>query len=452
MTSWTWAVDGWIVAISALCAVACAVPGAFLVVRRNAMLADAVSHAVLPGIALGFLVSGTRDPLWMFLGAALAGVVVAVGSGALARLGRIDPGAAMGITFTTMFAIGLIVIVQVADKVDLDPSCVLYGAVELAPLDTVSLMGASIPRAAVVLGSVCAANILVAILLWKEILVTAFDPALAGTLGMRPKWIEGIVLGMAAATCVAAFESVGSILVVAMMIIPAASARLFSDRLGGVVACAMATGIVAAFAGHWLASSVAPMVVAGGRDASTAGSVAASLGAIFVACLMVAPRRGILRRGVDRARLALRIAREDALGLLWRLDEDGRRVGVRELRDLLIGGAQTRPWIARIAVRALSHDGLVEGGSSAGRRDAIALSDRGRREGAALVRSHRLWELYLTRKLALAPDHVHDTAMKLEHVTDAAMRERLVREGEIDLSRQREASDPHGRRIPDDAP
>ncbi len=452
MSEWTWAIDGWIIAVSAIAAIACAIPGSFLVVRRTSMLADAISHAVLPGIALGFLLSGTRDPLWMFLGAAAAGVLVAVLSRALCRIGRMDSGAALGIVFTTMFAIGLILIVQVADKVDLDPSCVLYGSVELAPLDSVSIVGWSVPRAALVLSAVCLANIIAATLLWKAMLVTAFDPALALTLGQRPRMIETIVLGMAAATCVAAFESVGSILVVAMMIVPAAAARLWSERLAGVMIGAAVIGVVASFLGHWVAASGAPLVLAGGRDASTAGSVAATLGVLYAASLLFAPSRGILRRLEERWRLALRIAREDAIGLLWRLAEDGRDVGRNELQELLVSGAEVRPWIARVAINALGRDRIVELGST-----TVRLTEEGRRAGAALVRSHRLWELYLLRKMALAPDHVHPTAMKLEHFTDAAMREQLARESQSDLASDMPAtdraeqtlSDPHGRVVPE---
>ncbi len=444
MSEWTLAVDGWIIAIAALTAIACAIPGAFLVVRRSAMLSDAISHAVLPGIAMGFLLSGTRDPLWMFLGAAVAGLVVALGSGALARLGRMDAGAAMGIVFTTMFAVGLILIVQVADKVDLDPSCVLYGSVELAPLDTVTLAGLAIPRAALVLGGVCLANILLAALLWKPILVTAFDPALARTLGLRPRVVEAVVLGMAAATCVAAFESVGSILVVAMMITPAAAARLFHDRFVGVIVGAMVIGIAASVLGHWLAASAAPMLLPSGGDASTAGAVAAALGGVFVIALLAAPQRGVVRRLVDRARLSMRIAREDAVGLLWRLaEEDGRTVDAQELRDLLVTGAAVRPWIARIALRGLVRDGAVERGSG-----PMRLTDWGRLEGQALVRSHRLWEIYLMRKMALAPDHVHPTAMRLEHFTDAAMRDELAKEGDGHTPDGAPLADPHGRAVP----
>ncbi len=444
MSAWTLEVDGWIIAIAILGALACAVPGAFLVVRRTSMLADAISHAVLPGIAVAFLITGTRDPLWMFLGAAAAGLFVTLASAALARFARIDSGAALGIVFTTMFACGLILIVQVADRVDLDPSCVLYGAVELAPLDSTRIAAIEVPRAALVLGGVTLLNILVAAIFWKELKLMAFDPALAKTLGCRPQLMEAIILGMAAATCVAAFESVGSILVVAMMIIPAVAARLLSDRLTGVIVGAMCIGVVGAFGGHWVATSLAPALVSGGRDASSAGSIAATLGALLVVCIVVAPRRGIVVRQSHRWLLRLRIAREDAVGLLWRLDEDGRSVDAAVLHDLLSRGAEISRLLARLAVRSLVWDRRIECVDG-----IVRLTAQGRSEGASLVRSHRLWEIYLMQRLALARDHVHPTAMVLEHITDAALREKLAQEDAQRGDRSSARADPHGRTVPE---
>lgn len=447
LDEWTFAVDGWIIIIAALCACACAVPGSFLVVRRSSMMADAVSHAVLPGIAAGFFLSGTRDPIWMLLGATGAGLLVAVGSGWLARTARMDTGAALGICFTGMFALGLLLIVRVADTVDLDPSCVLYGAVELAPLDSVKLgwFNADVPRAAIVLAIVAVLNALAGVVLWKQLKLSAFDGALAQTLGCRPRLMESIVLAMAAATCVAAFESVGSILVVAMMIIPAATARLWSDRLSGVILGALVIGAIGAVLGHWVATGLAPSLVEGGRDASSAGSIAATLGGIFALSMLVSPKRGVLVRLVHRWQLTLRIAREDALGLLWRLEEDQRGVTPNELRAVLRRATELPDWLARVAIGGLRRGGRVKLGAS-----GIELTQLGRSEGTALVRSHRLWEIYLSDRLALARDHVHPTAMQLEHITDAKLREQLASE-ESAARHGAALSDPHGRAVPQDA-
>ena len=132
-----YAIDTWIVIVGMLAAVSCTLLGNFLVLRQMSMMGDAISHAVLPGLAVAFLVTGARASLTMFIGAAVVGVLTAVFTQWISRFGKVDQGASMGIVFTTLFALGLVLIVQAADHVDLDASCVLYGAIELTPLDIV---------------------------------------------------------------------------------------------------------------------------------------------------------------------------------------------------------------------------------------------------------------------------------------------------------------------------
>jgi len=136
--NWT-ANDFHIILVGGLCAMACALPGTFLLLRRMSMMGDAISHAVLPGLAIAFLISGSRANIWMFLGAAIAGILTALFTQWITRFGKVERGAAMGIVFTTLFAIGLVLIRKAADHVDLDAACVLYGALEYTPLNMVTL-------------------------------------------------------------------------------------------------------------------------------------------------------------------------------------------------------------------------------------------------------------------------------------------------------------------------
>ena len=189
MSEWSFFYDGWIIAIAATCAIACALPGCFLVLRRMSLMGDAISHAVLPGIAIGFLLTGSRSNGIMFAGAILAGFLTAFFSQWLKRFGRVDEGAAMGVVFTTLFAIGLLLIVQGADSVDLDPSCVLYGALEFAPLDLVTLPftgGLEVPRAFLMVAVVLLVNLGVVILCFKAFRIAAFDPEQAKVQGTHP--------------------------------------------------------------------------------------------------------------------------------------------------------------------------------------------------------------------------------------------------------------------------
>ena len=167
---WT-SLDTWIVITGALCAMACALPGCFLVLRKMSMMGDAISHAVLPGLAMAFLMTGSRASFPMFLGAAIVGVLTAVFTQWISRLGNVDRGAAMGIVFTTLFAFGLVLIRQAADHVDIDPGCVLYGAIELTPEDNLTLFGYLVPRAVVTLGATFLLNLFIIILLFKDSLL-----------------------------------------------------------------------------------------------------------------------------------------------------------------------------------------------------------------------------------------------------------------------------------------
>lgn len=296
LSAWTWAVDGWIVAIGALAGLACSIPGTLLVARRESMMADALSHAVLPGIAVAFLVTGSRAPGWMMIGAMASAATLAAVSIWLRAAGRLERGAALGVTYTTLFAIGVLLASGAARTVDIDPSCVLFGSLEVAPLDTVTREGARIPRAALLMGAVLAANAIVAALLWRPILAASFDRAQARAGGVRIALIDMVVMAMAAATCVACFEAVGSILVIAMMVTPAVTARLCCTSMRAMAITAAAIGAAGAVLGHVAATTV-PGAAGGAAwgitDASTSGSIAVALGGLLAA---VAAARAAYRR------------------------------------------------------------------------------------------------------------------------------------------------------------
>jgi manganese/zinc/iron transport system permease protein len=282
---WT-ELDTWIVLTGALTAMACAVPGVFLLLNKQSMLGDAISHAVLPGLAIGFLVSGTRDPLPMFLGAILAGLFTGVVSGVIERRGRVESGAALGVVFCSLFALGLILIRIAADHVDLDPGCVLYGALELAVVDS-----NSVPRIVWQSAGILLLNLALAVLFFKELQLAAFDPRFAKASGIPSGWIQQGLTIATALTTVVAFESVGSILVIAMLIVPGATAMLLSRSVAGVLLWSLAVALCSAVLGHLMAISVGPLWLGwltGRSDLgslSSAGMMAASAGGIFFTLL-----------------------------------------------------------------------------------------------------------------------------------------------------------------------
>lgn len=280
----------------------CAGLGNFLVLRRQALLGDAVSHSVLPGIVIGFLVAGSRATLPMLAGAAAAAAVSAVLIEAVRRQGRVEAGASMGVVFTIMFALGVVLMEQAsAHSVDLDADCVLYGQLEdilwLAPTGWGSLLDpaalAELPRELVTLAGLNLVTGLLATAFHKELKITSFDPALANTLGIPAGIFHyGLVLFLALAA-VASFEAVGSILVIAMLVCPAAAARMLTDRYGRQLGLSILFGAFSGLAGY-LAAAPLPLWLGFDRALSASGAIAVVSGLVLLAAILLGPRHGVL--------------------------------------------------------------------------------------------------------------------------------------------------------------
>ena len=403
---WTF-LDSWIVITGALSAMACALPGNFLVLRRMSMMGDAISHAVLPGLAIAFLITGSRESLPMLIGAVAIGVMTAFMVQGISKLSNLDKGASMGVVFTTLFALGLILIRQAADHVDLDPGCVLYGAIELTPLETYEIWGFEIPSAALTNAFMLLMNALFVIIFYKELKITTFDPALATTMGINANVMHYVLMTFVAATTVAAFESVGSILVIAMLIVPAAAAHLLTDRLPTMIVISLFVALLSAVLGHIFAITIPGWF--GFRDTSTAGMMGVAAGIIFLLVFFFAPRHGLISRTLSQAMLALKITRDDILGFLYRYHElaapDAAPMKTEDVRRGLKLG-----FTATIAMWDLKRRGRLSGNG-----DRLSLTSIGRQEGRGLIRSHRLWEAYLCDQLSACAADVHLPAHKLEH-------------------------------------
>lgn len=269
---WMWRA----VAISALVAVACAVLGCWLYVRRLSMMSDALSHIVVPGIALGFMISGGRESGAMLIGAAFAGIVASLLISALQRRTRVKEDAAMGVTYTALFAVGVILINKVARNVHLDPDCVLFGNVLGVP-DSAFLM----------MSVLCAVVIAVTLALYRPLLVSSFDPALAAAIGLPVLALHHGLMALLSLTAVASFEAVGAVLVVALMIAPAATAHLLTDRMPRMLALAVVHGLLSALLGIYLAVWF---------DTNPAGAMVLVGAAFYTAALFAAPQRGLIAR------------------------------------------------------------------------------------------------------------------------------------------------------------
>jgi manganese/zinc/iron transport system permease protein len=272
--------------IAVLTSLACAIPGVFLVLRRVSMLSDAISHTVLLGIVIAFfLVRDLQSPILIF-GAAAVGVLTVSLVSLLERTGLVKEDAAIGLVFPALFSLAVIMISRYAGNVHLDTDVVLLGELAFAPLNRLILFGQDFgPRGIYVMLGILLASVLFVAMFYKELKLTTFDAGLAVALGFSPVVLHYALMTMVSVTIVGAFDVVGSILVVALIVGPPSAAYLLTDRLGHMIGLSMGIGALSAIAGYWLAYFV---------DASIAGSIATSVGIIFFLVYLFAPDKGLL--------------------------------------------------------------------------------------------------------------------------------------------------------------
>jgi manganese/zinc/iron transport system permease protein len=286
--------------IASIVAVACALLGVFLVLRRMAMMSDAISHTVLLGIVIAFFMTKSITSPLLLIGAALMGVITVslVELINRTRLVRVD--AAIGLVFPAIFSIAVIMISRFAGDVHLDTDAVLLGELVFAPFNRLHLFGLEIPEALLTTSSILLINIIFIVLFYKELKLATFDAALAAALGFLPGVIHYALMALVSLTAVGAFDAVGSVLVVAFMIAPPAAAYLLTERLSRMLVYSALIGVISAVSGYWLAHAL---------DASIAGSMATMTGVSFLAAYLFAPARGLLaqarRRRAQRIEFAL---------------------------------------------------------------------------------------------------------------------------------------------------
>lgn len=353
-----------ILLIAMVTAVACALPGAFLVLRRVSMLSDAISHAILPGIVVAFFLTEDLNSPLLILGAAATGVLAAGLIEALSRTRKVREDAAIGLVFPVLFSIGVILIARHASGVHLDVDAVLLGELAFAPFDRVAIAGMDAgPKALWVMGAILVLNCAFLAAFFKELKLSTFDSALAAAIGFSPALLHYLLMTIVSITAVGAFDAVGSVLVVALIVGPAAAAYLLTDRLAVLLGLSAAIGAAAAVSGYGLSYLL---------DASIAGSIATMVGVLFLGALVFAPRQGLLaasrrergqrRRFAEQMLLVHLLHHEDTQEEERECHPDHLEEHLRWSRDL-----------AGLAVRAAIRDHLVEK-----QGDILRLTRRGR--------------------------------------------------------------------------
>ncbi len=388
-----------------------AVVGCYIIVRRLALLGDAIAHAVLPGVAIAWLLG-----IPFFWGAVATGVLTALGIGFITRRSKVKEDTAIGVMFTTAFALGILllstdIIRQRAQGVDLFH--ILFGnvlGVSSSDLLTISLAGALV--------------LLTIILLYKELLLHSFDPTMAAAIGLPTGFLHYLMMLLLSLTIVASLQTVGVVLAVAMLIIPGATAFLLTHRLPTMMLVAALVGITAGMAGLYLSFHV---------NLSSGASIVLVAGTLFLAAFLLAPQHGLLSRAWQRYGHRRQTQMQDILKKIYELTERGT-----EATAAAVAQALSQPLAdTRRGIRLLARRALVQSA-----QENLLLTPKGRDEALNLIRSHRLWERYLADEAALPLETVHAEAHRLEHIEPAEMAARLERE----LGHP--ARDPHGDPIP----
>lgn len=281
-------------AVAVLVAVSCALPGVFLILRRMALLSDAISHAILLGIVLAFFVTEDLTSPLLVVAACATGLLTVLAVEILQRTGRMREDAAIGLVFPFLFSLGVILISRYAGTVHLDTDAVLLGELAFVPFNRFVALGIDWgPRALLMMGGILALNVILLALFFKELKIVTFDPALAAAAGISPVVVHYGLMTSVSLTAVGSFDAVGSILVVALMIAPPATAYLITDRLVPLIIWSAAIGAASAIGGYWIAHAL---------DASIAGSMASTAGLMFAAAFLFSGNQGLLAALARRRR------------------------------------------------------------------------------------------------------------------------------------------------------
>jgi manganese/zinc/iron transport system permease protein len=260
----------WIILTGALVASCCALLGCFLVLRKMTMVGDAISHAVLPGIVIAYVLAQSRASVVLLIGAAVFGIFITLLIETLHKQGKMPMDAAIGLSFTLLFAFGVILISSFTGQVDLDQDCVLYGEIAYVPLD---LGWQDVPRQIWILSILLIFIILFIQIAYKGLFITTFDETFAASLGISTLFWHYALMSAVSFTTVLSFESVGAILVVAFLVGPASVAYLLTDKLPKMLILAVLAGVLASVGGYFLAVAI---------NGSIAGAMASMIGFEFI--------------------------------------------------------------------------------------------------------------------------------------------------------------------------
>ncbi len=401
--------------------------GCFAILRRRALVGDAVAHAILPGVCLAFIVAGGKDPFMLIAGAFVFGLLSMVTMDFITRNSRIAPDASIGMVLSVFFGLGVVLLTFIQSTGHIDQSGLddfLFG-------QAASMIGDDV----LVFGGLSLLILVIIVITFKELKLISFDPSFAQSIGYPVKRMEFLLALLMVMTITAGIQAVGVVLMASMLIIPAAAARYWTDSLRVMLLIAAGVGAFSGITGSFISYTAPAMPTGPWMVVSTAF--------IFFLSFLLAPGRGEIARYIQKKRLSYKVASENILKTLYAMEEeDGRTDRLRPLQELRKRRHLTKSRMKKV-ISTLLNKKLIA--YYAGTPDGYVLTADGRREAKRLVRVHRLWEKYLNQHLQIAEDHVHDDAESMEHLITSEI------EAELRKSLGSPELDPHLSKIPYDS-
>lgn len=408
---------------SVLLTASSAIVGSFTFLNKKSLVGDAIAHAVLPGICLGFILSGTKNPFYLIAGAFITGWLSLVFVEYITSRTRIKEDTAIGLILSVFFGIGILLLTVIQKS----------GNAAQSGLDSF-LFG----KAAALVGRDLYTFAAVAILLlvavfffFKEFILLAFDKDFATAIGLPVKRIQLVLTSLIVLSVVIGIQAVGVVLMAAILITPAAAARFWTHNVRTMFLLASIFGGISGLSGAYI-SYIAPAM-------PTGPWIVIVISMIAFLSFFFAPRRGVISRVIRQQNIRRTINNENVLKALYQLGEDNRNFMIhRSLTEIIRRRSFDEQNLSRVLHR-LQRQGYVDQ-----QGNSWSLTEEGKTRAQRVVKIHRLWELYLTTKLHIAPDHVHDDADTIEHLLTPEL------EAELERTLNYPKKDPHKAEIPYD--
>ncbi|MBT0810167.1 metal ABC transporter permease [Litoribacter ruber] len=409
-----------VVAGITLLSISAAMVGTFTFLDKKALLGDAISHAVLPGVCLAFMFAGSKNPYWIVLGAFITGAVSTYAIEWISRSTKLKEDTVIAAVLSVFFGIGILLFTQLQQTGD----AALSGLDHFLFGNAISIVYEDL----MVYGILALLVIVCLLVFYKEFKLIIFNPGYAQSVGLPVKRLKLLFNTLLVMAVVTGIQAIGVVLMAALLITPPAAARFWSDRLKIILLLAVIFAVLSGIAGAYISFAVPHM--------PTGPWVVMAISFIAFASFFFAGKKGILSKWYNQRNYQQKIHRDHLLKSLYQVRErNAAPLGKADILELFPGKEkETKRFISK-----LKKEGQIEEKSN-----HLLLTPTGLVEAKRVVRLHRLWELYLAQYLNLAPDHVHDMAEKMEHLLTPEL------EAKLDASLDYPTQDPHHSKIPRD--